>query len=348
MSGAIVIDGFTNREFAAEELTLAMSVFPNFYTMVTDMGIFGDPIPLSTTYVSLEIEDHVLNLLPASERGGPASQGTRGRRKKKLFEVPFTPHEDSIKVGDLQNLRAFGSKAPMMLEQQVNRKLLTMAMKHQITHEWRRVGALCGKILDADASVMIDIFDEFDVEEKVEFFGAAGSTSQHCRNIWRHMEDNLDGEVMTGVVALCSPEFMDMLLEDVDVKKAYDSFQAALAGLPNPQLYDVRRYFPYQNISFIEYRGVASAVAQDGTKTARKFIPAGTARFFPLGTITSAFSCVAPGDFIECYNMPGQLYYAKAAPVRFDRGVDLHTQSSFLPLWTRPKLLVKGTTASGP
>lgn len=344
MSGALVIDGFTDREFSAEELTFAMAEFPNMYTMITDMGIFGDPVPLSTTYVSLEIDNMVLNLLPATERGGPASQGTRGKWKKKLFEVPFTAHEDSIKVGDLQNLRAFGSKAPAMLDQQVNRKLFTMAMKHQITHEWRRVGALCGKILDSDASVMLDIFNEFGVSEKVEFFGAAGSKAQHCRNVWRHMEDNLDGDVMTGIVCLASPEFMDMLLEDADVKAAYNSFQAAI--LPNPQLYDVRRFFPYQNIAFIEYRGVASAVAQDGTSTARKFIPASTARFFPIGTIMSAISWVAPGDFIECYNMPGQLYYAKAAPVRFDRGVDLHTQSSFLPLWTRPKLLVKGSTAA--
>ena len=114
----------------------------------------------------------------------------------------------------------------------------------------------------------------------------------------------------------------------------------------NPNIDDVRPAFFHQGVLFMEYRGASSQLNQDGTTTARKFIPANTARFFPLGTIQSAVSFAAPGDFIECLNMPGYLYYAKAAPVRFDRGVDLHTQSSFLPLWTRPKTLVKGSTAA--
>ena len=348
MSGALVIDGFSNREFSAEELTLTMNKIPNMYTLITDLGIFGDPLPLATTYVAIEIDNMVLNLLPATERGGPATQGTRGKRQRKLFEIPFTPHEDSIKVGDLQNLLAFGSKAPMMLEDAVNRKLLNMALKHQITHEYRRVGALCGKVLDADASVMIDLFTEFGVVEQVEYFGAAvtGGLNQHIRNVKRHIEDNLEGDVMSGIAALCSAEFYDSLLNDTEVKQAYNA-AAAMMRL-NPNIDDVRPAFYHQGVLFMEYRGVASQLNQDGSTTARRFIPAGTARFFPLGTMQSAVSFAAPGDFLECLNMPGELYYAKAAPVRFDRGIDLHTQSSFLPMWTRPKTLVKATTAAGP
>lgn len=342
MSGQLIIDGFSDREFSAEELTLTMSVIPNFYTLVTSLGIFGDPIPLSTTYVALEIDNMVLNLLPATERGGPASQGTVGKRKKKLFEIPFSAHEESIKVADLQNLLAFGSKAPMMLEDSVNRKLLTMAMKHQLTHEWRRVGGLRGKVLDSDGSVLIDLFDEFDVEEKTEFFGASGSFNQHCRNVKRHIEDNLLGDIMTGVAGLCSSQFYDSMLEDEKVLAAYNA--AATRVGYNPNIHDTRPAFMHQDILFMEYRGRASERKQDGTTVVHKFIPDNEVRFFPLGTMQSAASFVAPGDFIECLNMPGELYYAKAAPVRFDRGVDLHTQSSFLPLWTRPANLVRGRT----
>jgi hypothetical protein len=223
-----------------------------------------------------------------------------------------------------------------------------MGLKHQITHEYRRVGALCGKVLDADASVMIDLFTEFGVVEQVEYFGAVitGGLNQHIRNVKRHIEDNLEGDVMTGIAALCSAEFYDSLLNDSEVKQAYNA-AAAMMRL-NPNIDDVRPAFYHQGVLFMEYRGVASQLNQDGSTTARRFIPAGTARFFPLGTMQSAVSFAAPGDFLECLNMPGELYYAKAAPVRFDRGVDLHTQSSFLPMWTRPKTLVKATTAAGP
>ncbi len=344
MAGAIAIPGFDDREFTAEELTLVMNKIPNFYTLVTQLGIFGEPIPLSTTTVRLEIDNYVLNLLPVTERGGPASQGGRGRRQVKIFETPFTAHEDSIKVGDLQNLRAFGSSAPMMLEEAVNRKLITMAMKHQITHEWRRVRALQGVVLDSDGSTLIDLFAEFGVSQQVEYFGAAGSKNSHIRAVKRHIEDNLEGDVMTGVAALCSTGFYEMLLEDSDIKAAY-SAAAAMMRL-NPNIDDVRPMFYHHDTLFMEYRGSAGQLNGDGTTTTRKFIPDNEAIFFPLGTMQSAVSFAAPGDFIEAMNMPGQLYYAKAAPVRFDRGIDLHTQSAFLPLWLRPKVLVKGTTAA--
>jgi hypothetical protein len=93
----------------------------------------------------------------------------------------MSAHEDTINVGDLQNLRAFGGNAPIMLNDAVSRKLLTMALKHQLTHEWRRIGALSGLILDSDGSTMIDLYSEFGVTKKVEFFGAAGSVSSTSR-----------------------------------------------------------------------------------------------------------------------------------------------------------------------
>ena len=109
----------------------------------------------------------------------------------------------------------------------------------------------------------------------------------------------------------------------------------------NPQLDDVRPAFLHQGILFLEYRAQASSIAADGTSSSTRFIDAGDARFFPLGTLQSAASFTAPGDFLEAMNIPGQLYYAKAAPVRFERGIDFHTQSSFLPIWTRPATLVR-------
>lgn len=340
----LVIEGFTDREFSVEELSAIMNVVPNMYDAVTRFGIFGDPVPLDTTYFALEIYNGVLNLLPTTERGGPATKGAVGKRQKKIIEVPHIAHEDLITAADIQNLSKFGRRAPMMLEDKVAEKLTTMAMKHYLTHEFMKVGALRGVILDADGSELFNSFTEFSVTEKVEFFGAAGSKRQHCVNVSRHIEDNLKGEMMTGIAALCSPQFFDMLIEDADVKAAYNS-AAAMMQL-NPQLYDVRPMFPYQGILFLEYRGNASRLNADGTTTTVKFIPDGECRFFPLGTMQSARYVCAPGDFLETANQPAQLFYAKTEPVKFNRGLEIHTQSNPLPVWTRPALLVKGSTAA--
>lgn len=340
----LVFEGFADREFTTEELSAAMNVVPNNYNAVTSLGIFGNPIPLATTMVRLDINNGVLALLPVTERGGPASKGTQGKRAAKIFEIPNISHEDAVMAAEIQNLRAFGQFAPEMFEDAVNRKLATMAMKHMLTHEWHRVGALSGIILDSDGAAMLNLFTEFGATEKVEYFGAAGSVRDHIVDIKRHIEDNLLGDVMTGVAALCSPEFFDMLVNDTDVKAAYNA--AAMVSAMNPNLRDTRPMFVYQDVAFVEYRGQAGVLNADGTTTTRKFIPANTARFFPLGTMDSAASYVAPADFIETVNKPGQLFYAKPHLLKYGRGLELHTQSNLLPIWKRPACLVQGSTAS--
>lgn len=340
----LVFEGFADREFTAPELTMAMNVIPNMYTLITQLGIFGNPIPLATTIVRLEIQNGVLALLPTTVRGGDATKGYDARRKVKIFEIPQIAHEDAVMAAEIQNMRGFGGFMPEMFGDAVNRKLLTMAMKHYLTHEWHRVGALSGKILDADGGTMLDLFSEFGVSQKSEFFGATGSLNQHIRNVKRHIEDNLLGDVMTGVGCLCSPEFFDMLLEDDKVLAAYNA--AAAVAQYNPNLHDVRPMFQHQGVAFIEYRGSAGVKNADGTTTTRKFIPANEARFFPLGTVDSAASFVAPGDFIETVNAPGQLFYAKPHPIKHNRGLELYTQSNLLPIWKRPATLVRGSTAA--
>ena len=344
MNHAMTIDGFDNREFTVEELTYAMSVIPNNYNLVTNLGLFGDPVPIAETYVGIEIDNGVLSILPTVERGGAATRGTQGKRKRMLVEVPHIPHEDEVKAADIQGLRAFGSKAPELLEDKVNQKLLTMTMKHQLTHEWYRVRALQGEILDADGSSMLDLHTMFGVTELAVAFGGASTINEYIRQVSRHIEDNLLGDVMSGVACLCSPEFMEMLLTDTEVLAAYNA--AAAADRLHPNMDDVRYSFYHMGVLFIEYRGQASVLNSDGTTTVRKFIPAGDARFVPLGTIQSAFSVAAPGDFVEALNNPGELYYAKAETMKFNRGLELHTQSNFLPVWTRPACLVRGHTGA--
>ncbi len=343
-----VIDGFTNREFGVDELSETMNIIPNRYGLVTQLGIFPPPTPIATTYVSVERQNWSLNLLPATQRGAPGTRGSIGRRDRKIFEVPQITHEDHVSVADVQNLRAFGSYAPKMLEDTVRERLITMVGKHAITHEWYRVRALQGHILDADGSVMLDFFTEFGVTRPVAAFGAAGTIPERLRKIKRYVERKLRGETMSRVLCIASKGFMEMLFTDAEVKSLYNQAMTAHLALvaSNPGLHDRRFSFMLQEIEFVEYEGVASSVNADGTFTERRFIPDGDAIFLPLGTMESARQYAAPGDFEEAVNMPGRLFYAKEARERFGRSRDLLTQSNLLVLWRRPELLVRGTTGN--
>ncbi len=102
---------------------------------------------------------------------------------------------------------------------------------------------------------------------------------------------------------------------------------------------DVRAGFTFGGIVFEEYRGQAT----DGSGATRRFIAAGEAHAFPIGTIDTFGTYVAPADFNETVNTLGQPLYAKQDARKFERGTDLHTQSNPLPMCHRPGVLVKLT-----
>lgn len=330
-----------NPAFSVVELTDAITVVPNRYGRLNELGLFSDR-GVTTTSVAVEIKNGVLNLLPQTVRGGPASQGTQGKRKMKSFEIPQFAHEDYITAGEVQGIRSFGSTTDTMsVMDVVNDKMATMRSKHDITLEWLRCGALRGTVMDDTGAVILDLFSEFGVAQKeVDFVLGTDATDVEakCREVSRHMEVNLLGDTMTSTYALCSSQFMDKLFAHPRVREAYQ-FQQGTTLLRN----DLRKRFEYQGIVFEEYIG--SATDKDGN--VRKFIPDGDARFFPLGTFQSFRNYYAPADFMETVNTMGQRTYAKMAmDTEFQRWVKVHTQSNPLPICLRPALLVRGYTSN--
>jgi hypothetical protein len=252
--------------------------------------------------------------------------------------IPHIPHDDVVLPEEVQGIRAFGSETETeAVAGVIARHLETMRNKHAITLEHLRMGALKGVILDADGSVLYDLFDEFDITPQTIAFdlGNAGTNVKaKCLATLAAIEDNLKGEFMSGVHCLCSPEFFAALTGHAKVEKAFENWQQG-AILIN----DVRRGFTYAGITFEEYRGQAT----DPTGTTRRFIAAGEAHAFPLGTVDTFGTYFAPADFNETVNTIGQTLYAKQEPRKFDRGTDLHTQLNPLPMCHRPGVLVKLT-----
>lgn len=332
----MILDIFNTDAFGTVELTEAINVVPNTYGRIRELGLFAAK-GVSTTSVAVEMKNGVLNLLPQTQRGGPASQGSRGKRNMRSFQIPNFSHEDALLAEAIQNIRAFGEENQLQaIQDEVNDMLATMRAKHAITLEWLRAGALRGTIMDSDGSTILNLFTEFGVAEKVVDFklGTAGTdVPAKCREICRHVEDNLKGEVFTGVHSLVSSGFFDKLVAHASVKEAYN-FQ----NVANFLREDQRRGFKFHGITFEEYLG--SATDEAGTK--REFIPAGDARFFPMGTQQTFRNYFAPADFMETVNTRGLELYAKQEIMKFDRGVEIHTQMNPLPLITRPALLVRG------
>lgn len=331
-----IADIFNDPCFSLASMTAAIEILPNVYNRILAMGLYAIE-SISTRQVMIEEMHGVLNLLLTQPLGAPGTQAEHGRRKVRSFAIPFIPHDDVILPGDVAGVRAFGSASVLeTVAGLVNTRLQKMKKRHDLMHEWMRIGGLKGVILDADGSVLYDLFKEFDITKKeVDFALSTKGTDVRakCLDVKRHIEEKLMGEMMTGVRVLVSKEFYNAFTAHPNVEKAFINWNQAQDNVAG----DKRKGFEFGGVIFEEYAGSASG--SDGKL--RRFIDEGVGHAFPEGTGETFRQFVAPGDFTDTVNTLGQVYYARQEPRAQNRGVDLHTQSSILPLCLRPAVLVE-------
>lgn len=336
-----MLNPFETDAFNMVSLTKAINILPNNYGRLREMNLMPGK-GVRTRSIVVEEMNGVLNLLPTQPPGAPGTVAKHAKRTVRSFTIPHIPHDDSILPESYQGVRSFGQENELVaVSQIVNDRLQAMKNKHAITLEHLRMGALKGIILDSDASTLYNLYTEFGITQKTVDFvlGTAGtSVPKKCREVVRHIEQNLKGEVMGNVRCLISASFFDKLIAHTTVKDAYLNYTAAEAVLAG----DVRRNFRFNGIIFEEYVGTAT----DAEGTDRPFIAVDDGHAFPEGTMNTFGTSFAPADFMETANTLGMELYAKQEMRKFDRGIDLHTQSNPLPMCYRPGVLVRVFTSN--
>lgn len=342
-----MLDPFQSDGFGMAELTRAINILPNQYGRVLMSGLFTRR-GINTRSILVEENNGVLNILPTQPVGAPGTTDRPDTRKVRNFSAFHVPHDGELLPQEYQGVRAFGQENQLeTAAQKLNEKLQRMRRKHEITWEHMLMGALKGTVLDADGSTLVNLYTELGIVAKVIDFklGTAGTdVKKKCREVVRHIEKNLRGEVMTGVKALVSEEFFDKLIDHVDVRESYLNWSAAAiasgslaAGRSELNNGALIRQFPFGGMVFEEY--VGEATDKDGNT--RRFIAANEGHAYPLGTMESFELLDAPGDFIDTANTIGLPLYARQEPRKHNRGIDIHTQSNPLPMCYRPAILVK-------
>jgi hypothetical protein len=334
----LMLDIFNNNAFSMVAMTDAVNLVPNTYGRVGELNLFPNK-PQRAHIVALEHKQGFITLIPSQERGGPPAQHKTGERGIRYIEVPHFPLDDRIVSKDLELVRAYpgGPSVLMQLMDLINERLAEIRPKHDITLEFLRNGALSGLILAPNGSTILDLFSEFGITQKVVYFDLSNASSDikgHCRTVLRHIEDNLAGDRMTGVRALCGENFWDDFISHGAVKEAYSFYEGV-----NPLRDDVRKGFRYQGITWEEYRGQATNAAGN----TMRFIGADEVRFVPEGCRDTFGTFIAPADYFETLGTPGKPVYSKLSwDTKQNRYVDIHTQSNVMPMCRRPAVLVKG------
>ena len=222
------LDIFRNDAFSLRQLTAAVILMPFTPGKVGKLGLFRE-FGVTTPNIQIEEKNGVLSLVPTQPRGGQKNQNKRGGRKMRSLNVPHLPIEDQIRADEISGVRQFGTDNELATVQSVvNERLAGMVTKLDVTVEHLRLGAVKGLILDADGSVIYDLFDEFGVQQAAEIDfdldnqnPAPGAVKKKCNSVIRTIEDALgDGGIYDHIHAYAGPAFMDDLTAHVEVTES--------------------------------------------------------------------------------------------------------------------------------
>lgn len=322
-------------KFGVKALTAAVNKVPATPTQIRDLGIF-EPQYLTTSYVDVECQEGRLNLVQSKERGTGGDAVPSKARNIRTFRVPHLPVDDVVRADDVQNLRAFGTDQLTAVEDVVMGKLADGKLNLEYTREHLMLGALQGKILDADGSELYDLYKEFGVTRGAHNWKLGTKTTEVGVEIDKTisaLRAQQKGAMVTGWVALCGLDFLTALKYHDKIKPIYERYQDGAAyreGSLNPIA------FEHNGIKFVQYIG------DFGAKGAK--IDADKAILLPVGRklYTEAF---APADMNATVNTPALPYYASREKLKHDKGWSLHMQSNPLPIALRPELVVTLTAS---
>ena len=317
---------FEDDAFSVSSLTAAINDQEYLPGRISSLGLFREE-GISTLTVQIEKDGDTLALVPAGERGtsGLVVGGTK--RQMIPFNTVHLPERFTIKADEIQGIRAFGSRTELQSVQDVVNKRLAKARRQlDATHEFQRMGALNGQILDADGKTsLLDIYKTFGVVRKKLPMGLGNPDTElrvRAGEALDMQEEALGSITSTGSRAFCGKNFWNKLIVHKSVKETYlNTMQAAsLRG-------DARESFEFGGIVWERYRGKVAGVS---------FVHDDKALLIPEGVPDLYISAFAPADYMETVNTQGIPYYSKIEPLPFNKGVAGEAQSNPLHLCTRP------------
>lgn len=338
------MDIFTGSAFRTRELSDAINVVPNQFGRIGEIGLFADK-PIRTPQFQIESKNGVLSIVQSSPRGTDLPGQRTAKREMRDFSTRRFGLSAMITAADIDGIRAFGEETELkQVQVEVNDRLVELRQSLDITREYLRAGALRGVVVDADGTTITNLFTEFGVTQKVVDFNFANADpAEKAEEVVDHIRLNLKGDVMTGVHCLASPGYWAKLMTNADFKESFKYYQSAVAPLRE----NVSGGFVWKDITWEKYLGSGEVPQEDGTFVTANFIPAGDARFFPVGTMETFRTYNAPADYLETVNTPGQPFYAKSAPdPKFNRYVEIEAQMNALPICMRPAVLVRGHSST--
>lgn len=343
----LAYDVFLDDAFSVAEMREAADNLVYIPQTLNNLGIF-DPEPIRTTVVQILRNNETLTLVPTTERGTPRTRLKGDTRSARYLPTVALRQEDRINGDSFQNIASPGMPYELALANamdELDKRQRKMARKLELTREFHRLAALQGYVLDADSSVILDVYDEFGISRPAAVTlnpvtmvdGALRSAIKELvvRPIRTALK--LGGRNMpTRIVALCGHTFYDAMAKSKEIRETYLNTQQARElreALPGPD-----ESFNYAGIEWIDFEDTA-----DGTTIA---IADNECIFVPIGVDDMFVEFRAPGESMDDVNQPGREFYARVSPdyrPNMKEWVDAFLDAYPLYACLVPEALLRGT-----
>lgn len=324
---------FDSDIFTLNSLTAAINEVEYVPSQIGGLGLF-DAEGISTTGLVIEKDGDKLGLVESKPRGAPGTVVGGDKRTAVSFQTAHLPTTATVLADEVQNVRAFGTDdSEQAVQTVVNRRLAKMARRIDMTHEYHKLGAIQGLVLDSDGTtVLYDLFQAFGMTQQTVamVLGTATTDMQgKCLDIHEKIEEALGGLSYTGVTVVCGKSFWRKFITHKLVKEAYERWEAGARLRADP-----RDGFQFGGISWERYRGGGNIKVADTEAYA-----------VPTGVLDLFITRFAPGDYMDTVNTLGLPFYSSSDPLKHGKGVELEAQSNPAHLCTRPKACIKLTEA---
>ena len=330
------------KPFELVDYTEELLLVPNTWGLINELGVFRSEA-VSQHSITVESNAGTLAVISDQVRGARNTMNSDDTRSLRSFPIPHFPLDDAVTPQDVQGKRAYGQPDGVETKDAViARKLARIRMNHAVTMEAARAFALTtGAIYAPNGTVAANYYTDFGVSRlDVDFLLGTPTTEIVAKSeeAIAHIQDNvLSGEVVTQVVALCSPEFFSRLIAHATTKEAYKYYTSTQEPLRQRLGSGLYRRFVHGSVEYVEYRGSYNGV---------RLIPAGNAYFMPMGTQDMFISYFSPANKFSHVNTLGEEAYAFVYNGVTDESVNIQTEHNALHLVRRPQAIVRAITSN--
>ena len=328
--------------FEVVDYTQELSLIPLAPTLLNDTGLFAEEM-LSTHTVTFEEISKSIGLIGDTTRGSKPQANSDDSRKIRSYPLAHFAVTDAILPQDIQGKRMYGSDSMAETEAAVlMRKMERISRSFTQTLEAARFSTLTtGNIYAPNGTIAGNFFTDFGITQTSVTFDlsvAGTDVVAKVESVIAAMQDDANtGDVITGVIGYCSPEFFAAFIAHPKIQAGYQYYSATegqsilrnRAG-GNNGLY---REFTYAGVRLVEVRQSIGGV---------RLVPANEAVFVPLGTNDTFMSYFGPASKLDFVNTMAQRVYMFTQRDPKGERVDIDASSDFINVLRRPQLVIKG------